>query len=361
MPKSERIVKIMNTAITLPYQILKLPMREQSVLLALSTLFPNVTCFETSIERIAEFMNLCDTTIKKAVRGLESKGIISREIKREKGKFDGMSWTISLAALTTMSPVITSPVIKYPTAEMAINGDFSHTERSEITEDILDIYLYVDTDTAARLNIEVAAKKCKPEKVRKVLEALKTLQNCSEPFIYSPKNKPMQSFSADEVAQIVTELDAQTFKKLCNHVNPRTNSLNYVFSALLNKWKCSKSAVDDRYSEALSGNHFTKKQMNSIIKAAETTCKSSEIGIVAGFLSVLWKKMQSYTYDKSKEYGYFMSMIKNAAAPTESNSSFRKHYQQASPLLKSSSSAPSYDLDELINYALTHTPTVKNA
>ena len=171
----------------------------------------------------------------------------------------------------------------------------------------------------------------------------------------------MQSFSADEVAQIVTELDAQTFKKLCNHVNPRTNSLNYVFSALLNKWKSSKSSIDARYSEALSGNHFTKKQMSSIIKAAETTCKSSEIGIVAGFLSVLWKKMQSYTYDKSKEYGYFMSMIKNAAAPTESNSSSRKHYQQASPLLKSSSSAPSYDLDLLFEYALTHTPTVKHA
>ena len=344
----------MNTAITLPYQILKLPMREQSVLLALSTLFPNVTCFETSIERIAEFMNLCDTTIKKAVRGLESKGIISREIKREKGKFDGMSWTISLSALTTMSPVITSPVIKYPTVEMAINGDFPTSERSEITEDILDIHLYVDTDTAEQLNIETIMKKCKPEKIKKVLEIIKSLRENLQPFTYSPKYQPMQTFTADEVAQIVAELDAPTFKKLCNNVNPNTNALNYVFKSLLNKWKSSKSAIDDRYSEALSGNHFTKKQMNGIIKSAEIVCNSSDIAVVSAFLSILWKKMQSYTYDKSKEYSYLISMIKNSVTPIADKSPINQRRTAAL-----SSSAPSYDLDELMNYALTHTPKVK--
>ena len=350
----------MNTTVSIPSQLLALPALEMSAALQIISARDAGTPLH-NIYDLAAVMQRGVYTARKISKSLENMGLLKREEQHDSnGRYSRAVWSVSLDFLFKKYDGEQREENRH-TVETAINGDFSNSERSEITEDILDIYLYVDTDTAERLNIEAAAKKCKPEKVRKVLEALKTLQNCSEPFIYSPKNKPMQSFSADEVAQIVNELDAQTFKKLCNHVNPRTNSLNYVFSALLNKWKCSKSAVDDRYSEALSGNHFTKKQMNSIIKVAETTCKSSEIGIVAGFLSVLWKKMQSYTYDKSKEYGYFMSMIKNAVAPTESNSSSRKHYQQASPLLKSSSSAPSYDLDLLFEYALTHTPTVKHA
>ena len=345
--------------VSIPSQILKLPALEMSAALQIISAKEAGTPLH-NIYDLAAVMQRGVYTARKISKSLESIGFLKREEQHDcNGRYTKSVWNVSID-FSFKKCDSQLYVANRHTAETAINGDFSHSERSESNEDILDIYLYVDTDTAERLNIEAAAKKCKPEKVRKVLEALKMIQNCSEPFIYSPKNKPMQSFSADEVAQIVTELDAQTFKKLCNHVNPRTNSLNYVFSALLNKWKCSKSAVDDRYSEALSGNHFTKKQMSSIIKAAETTCKSSEIGIVAGFLSVLWKKMQSYTYDKSKEYGYFMSMIKNAAAPTDSNSSSQKHYQhqQASPLLKSSGSAPSYDLDLLFEYALTHTPTV---
>lgn len=360
MLKSERIVKIMNTILSIPSQLLNLPALEMSAALQIISARDAGTPLH-NIYDLAAVMQRGVYTARKISKSLESIGFLKREEQHDcNGRYTKSVWRVSLDFLFKKYDGEQREENRH-TVKIAINGDFSHPEESESIEDILDIYLYVDTDTAERLNIEAATKKCKPEKVRKVLEALKTLQNCSETFIYSPKNKPMQSFSADEVAQIVTELDAQTFKKLCNHVNPRTNSLNYVFSALLNKWKCSKSAVDDRYSEALSGNHFTKKQMNSIIKAAETTCKSSEIGIVAGFLSVLWKKMQSYTYDKSKEYGYFMSMIKNAAAPTESNSSSRKHYQQASSQLKSSSSAPSYDLDLLFEYALTHTPAVKHA
>ncbi len=345
----------MNTTLSIPPQLLTLPAMEMSAALQIISAIDAGKPLH-NIYDLAAAMQTGVYTARKISKSLEKIGFLKREEQHDSnGRFLKSLWSFSLDFLFKRYDGEQRAENRH-TVETAVNGDFPSSEVPENVNDIpdiIDIFSYVDIDTAERLNIKAVVETCKPEKVRNVLKVLKMLIELKESFIYYPKNKAMQTFTPEEVSEMVAKLDAQTFKKLCNNVNPRTNPLNYVFATLLNKCKDEQTIIDERYSEAMSGNSFTKKQMKAIIIEAETACRSYDISTVSAFLSALWNKKKSYTYNKNKEYSYFLSMIRNAASPADLHTNHHKRCRHKS------SSAPSYDLDELFNYALTHTPKVK--
>lgn len=119
-----------------------------------------------------------------------------------------------------------------------------------------------------------------------------------------------------------------------------------------NKFSASdKKGLIDRIKKILPSNNFSYEQIQSIYNLASVISESNDENKIMKHLAFLWTRMQDYKYNRKNEYRYFLNVINNAG-PIKNSPDI---VQKTKINMKSK---PSYDLDEIFEYALNSTPVI---